>query len=333
MIHIFSRYLFAYSTQNVTAKTIGRCIVDVMTRHAYLPTLRLSDKKSQFRSELVAEKPQILEIQTSHASTKHSRTVGILERTHASIKTALNISTGERRSMLHKYAQIAVIKNNTTYHETLGCEPSTVFHGRIPYNVLDLKLGIKPKWKTTPNSEIAEQLQKQIDEVRATTKDNIRLFYLKYEKYYDRKALADPSIWYSQLTIIRSKKFARHVSKLYTDYENVHLYPNNAYLMSQHNPTNIFLIQTWKSRTTNCMPHHGRWIWANKLTNIQCQTLQVKLNSRQYRRPHIQMTRLQSRRQGKNKPNALRTIDRSLQIFQILLRTWGRIHIYVAPTH
>ena len=81
---------------------------------------------------------------------------------------------------------------NTTYHETLGCEPSTVFHGRIPYNVLDLKLGIKPKWKTTPHSDIAEQLQKQIDEVRATAKDNIMLSYLKYKKYYDRKAAAAP---------------------------------------------------------------------------------------------------------------------------------------------
>ena len=89
---------------------------------------------------------------------------------------------------------------NTTYHETLGCEPSTVFHGRIPYNVLDLKLGIKPKWKTTPNSDIAEQLQKQVDEVRATAKDNIMLSYLKYKKYYDRKASAAPlkvnDYWY-----------------------------------------------------------------------------------------------------------------------------------------
>ena len=48
-----------------------------------------------------------------------------------------------------------------------------------PNNVLDLKLGIKPKWKTTPNSDLAEQLQKQIDEVRATAKDNIMLSYLK----------------------------------------------------------------------------------------------------------------------------------------------------------
>ena len=56
------------------------------------------------------------------------------------------------------------------------------FHGRLPYNVLDLKLGIKFKWKTTPNSDKAEQIQKQIDEVRATAKDNIMLPYLKYKK-------------------------------------------------------------------------------------------------------------------------------------------------------
>ena len=49
MIDVFSRYLFAYPTQNVTAKTTGRRMDDVMTRHAYLPTPILSDKGSQFR--------------------------------------------------------------------------------------------------------------------------------------------------------------------------------------------------------------------------------------------------------------------------------------------
>ena len=159
---------------------------------AHLPTLILSDKGSQFRSKVVAEIAQLLEIQISHASTKHAQTIGTLERPHASIKTALNVSTGERRSMWHKYVHIAVMNYNTTYHEILGCQPSTVFHGRIPYIVLDLKLGIKPKWKTTPYSDIAEQHQKQIDEVRATAKDIIMLSYLKYKKYYDRKASAAP---------------------------------------------------------------------------------------------------------------------------------------------
>ena len=72
MIDVCSRYIFAYPTPNVTAYTIGRCIVDVMTRHAYLPILVLSDKGSQFRSKFVAEITQILEIQFSHASKNHA---------------------------------------------------------------------------------------------------------------------------------------------------------------------------------------------------------------------------------------------------------------------
>ena len=178
--------------RTVQQKPIGRYIVDVMTRHASLPTPTLSDKGSQFRSEVIAEITQILETQISHASTKHVQTIGVLERTHASIKTASKISTGGRRSKGNKYVRIAVLNYNTTYNETLGCEPSTKSHGRTPYNVLDLKVGIKPKWKTTPSSDIAEQFQKQIDEVRATAKDTIMLSYLKYKKYFDCKASAGP---------------------------------------------------------------------------------------------------------------------------------------------
>ena len=189
-LDVFPRYLFAYPTQNVTGKTIGRCTVDVMPRHAYLPTLILSNKGSQFRSEVLAEITMILEIQIGHASSKHAQTIGILERTHASIKTAPKISTGERRSMWHKYVQIAVMNYNTTYHETLGCEPSRIFQGRLLNNVLDLKLSIRPKWKTTPNSDIAEQLQQQTDEVRVTAKDSIMLDHHKYKRYYDSKASA-----------------------------------------------------------------------------------------------------------------------------------------------
>ena len=62
MIDVFSRYLFAYPTQNATAKTIGRCIVDVMIRHAYLPTLILSNKWSHIMSKVVAEITQRFEI-------------------------------------------------------------------------------------------------------------------------------------------------------------------------------------------------------------------------------------------------------------------------------
>ena len=43
MMDVFSRYLFAYPTQAMTAKTVARCIIDVMTIHCYLPTVTLTD--------------------------------------------------------------------------------------------------------------------------------------------------------------------------------------------------------------------------------------------------------------------------------------------------
>ena len=268
MIDVFSRYLFAYSTQNVAAKTFGRCIVDVMTKHAYFPTLLLSDQGSKFRSEVVAEKTQILEIQISHGSTKHPQTIVIAERTHASIKTAFNISTGERRSLWHKHVQIAVINYNTTYHETLGCEPSTVFHGRIPYNVLDSKLGIKPKWKTRRKSDIAEQLQKQIDEVRATGNDNIMLTYLKHKKYFPNlkadsqttKIPLQDSIWMVAYIVIKvlSNKI-NTIRKIGTRYtQTLHRIRIQPYVPEQRMP-DITVRSNEHLPDPDVMVSHNKW--------------------------------------------------------------------------
>ena len=94
--------------------------------------------------------------------------------------------------MWHKYVQIAVMSYNTSYHESLGCEPTTVFHGRIPYNILDNKLGLKPEWKKDANEDLTDELQKQIAEIHQSAKDNLMQSYLKYKRYYDKKATATP---------------------------------------------------------------------------------------------------------------------------------------------
>ena len=40
---VFSRYLFAYPTSNEDARTIGKVLINIMTKHAYLPTTLISD--------------------------------------------------------------------------------------------------------------------------------------------------------------------------------------------------------------------------------------------------------------------------------------------------
>ena len=158
---VLSRHLFAYPTSNQDAKTIAQVLVNIMTKHAHLPTTLISDKGTAFTSNLIKEVAGVLGITLKHATIKHAQTIGLLERSHASIKQALKIETGERRSLWHKY----VSYYNTSYHASIGCEPSRVFHGRIPYNILDLKMGIRPRKIPPPDSQIAQDVLEQTETI------------------------------------------------------------------------------------------------------------------------------------------------------------------------
>ena len=58
-------YLVTYSGQDMTTKTVGRCIVDEMTRHCYLSTTILTDKSPKFRSKMWTQIAQTLELRIS----------------------------------------------------------------------------------------------------------------------------------------------------------------------------------------------------------------------------------------------------------------------------
>ena len=163
-----------------------------MTRHAYLPTTLITDKGTAFTSRLVDEVAKILGIQIKCATTKHPQTIGKLERTHASLKCNLKMASGEYRRQWHKYLPLAVLNYNTTYHSSIGCEPSRIFHGRIPYNILDHRLGLNPNTKILRTTDFAEELQRRTQILIDRTKKNIMQSYLKYKEYYDRKAKAAP---------------------------------------------------------------------------------------------------------------------------------------------
>ena len=186
-IDVFSRYLFAYPVTRITATAVSKVIMDILCKHTYLPTTIITDLGTQFNAQVTHEIAAVLGIEM-----KHAQTIGLLERTHASVKTHLKAATGEFRNNWHKYLPLAVLNHNTTYHASLGCEPSRVFHGRIPHNILDYKLGYNSNPRYQPQTGIAEEIQKRMRTLLDQTKKNIMQSYLKYKAYYDRKAKAAP---------------------------------------------------------------------------------------------------------------------------------------------
>ena len=191
-IDVFSRYLFAYPLTDASAINVAKALIDIMTKHAYLPTTLITDKGTAFTSTIIAEITQILGITLKSATTKHPQSIGKLERNQASLKTNLKMACGEYRRQWHKYLPLAVLNHNTSYHASIGCEPTRVFHGRIPYNVLDHKLGNNPNEQIKTTTEFAEEIQKRTKILIDKTKHNIMQSYIKYKEYYDCKVKAAP---------------------------------------------------------------------------------------------------------------------------------------------
>ena len=187
-VDVFARYLSAYPVVDASASSTARVLIDNMTRHAYLPTTLITDKGTAFTSRLVVEVAKILGIQNKCATTKHPQTICKLERTHASLKGNLKMASGEYRRQWHKYLPLAVLNYNTTYHSSVGCEPSRIFHGRVPYNILDHRLGLNPNPKILPTTDFAEERQRRTQILIDRTKKNIMQSYLKYKEYYAKAA-------------------------------------------------------------------------------------------------------------------------------------------------
>ena len=210
-----------------------------MTKHAFLLTLLNSDKCNAFMSHVIKEVASVLGITLEHATTKPAQTIGLLERSHELIKKALKIETGERRSLWHKYVNFAVLNYNFSYHTSFGCEPSRVFHGGFPYNVLDLKSGIHPQQQPIPTSQIAQDVLDQTEMIRQDVRKNAMQAYIKYKAYHNKKAKTSKLKEADYVYVLQPKADHQRSNIPFTEFRWIGPYiiekalPNNKYLVGK----------------------------------------------------------------------------------------------------
>ena len=72
------RYLFTYCFTRIDAKTNARDLVHIITRHTYLLKTIITDKGTQFMTEVMDDTTRVLGIQMRYVTTKHAQKIGIL---------------------------------------------------------------------------------------------------------------------------------------------------------------------------------------------------------------------------------------------------------------
>ena len=147
-------------TSSQDARTVAKISTNIMTKHAYLQTTIISDKGPVFVSQVIKE---FLGITLQHATTKHKQTTGMLKRTNFSIKKTLKMKVKEDPSGISLSTLQFFLKCKTFYHTSIGCKPSRVLHGRVPYDVLDLKMGISSKKAPMPISQIDQNFLNKLE--------------------------------------------------------------------------------------------------------------------------------------------------------------------------
>ena len=256
-VDVFSRYAFAYPVSKPTAVNTAKVIIDIMTRHAYVPTLIITDKGSVFVSQVIHEVAEILGINLKHATTKHAQTIGVLERAHPTIKTSLKMASGEYRKQWHKYLPIAILNYNTTYHSSINCELSRVFHGGVPYYILDHKLGLQFNPNAAATTDFAEELLRRTKTLYDKTKKNVMQSYIKYKGYYDKKAKASPSKEKDYCFILQPKADHQGSKIPFRDFRWIGPYivekvlPNNNYLVRKLNTNKTQILHRIRLRKYN----------------------------------------------------------------------------------
>ena len=151
------------------------------------------------------------------------------------------MASGEYRRKWHEYLPLAVFNYNTTYYSSIGCEPSKVFHERIPYNILDHKLGNNPNKNFLPMTEFAEEVQQRTQILIDQTKKNIMQSYLKYKEYYNCKTRPAPLQEKDYCFVLQPKTDSQGSKIPFRDYRWIgpfivqKVLPNNNYIVRHLN--------------------------------------------------------------------------------------------------
>ena len=135
----------------------------------------------------------------------------MIERFHQKLKQILKFNVSADSPQWHKYVNMAVMAHNTTNHQALRCTPTEFFHGRIPFNALEIKFGDSlSELRTTTNiTWIVENMNKKFQE----THTNIIEAFHKYKNYYNRKAQASPLKEYD-FTFLFNKRLFNESDKI-----------------------------------------------------------------------------------------------------------------------
>ncbi|OWZ08184.1 Retrotransposon Polyprotein [Phytophthora megakarya] len=162
-VDYFTRWAEAFAIQALDFITFVNVMIDgVICRHG-VPEQLLSDRGTNFTSELARSLYQTLGIKKLFGVAYHPQTQGLVERFNGTLLGMLRLFVHETQTDWDVYLPRVV----TSYHESLGDTPFFSLYGRDPKLTLDLAfLNTTKDWKSNEVAIYRRQLYKSLHDSR-----------------------------------------------------------------------------------------------------------------------------------------------------------------------
>lgn len=221
MIHI------APTTTEVTTIGIARLLRDMIWRYHGLPEVVISDRGSQFASQVMLELNKLLEITTSLSTAYHPQTDGQTERVNMEVEQFLRVYISERQDDWVEWLSMCEFAYNNHQHASSNQTPFFLNYGHHPRMGTELNRNTK--------FQSIDEFTFKMDLIRKDAAAALRRAAEDMKRYYDQGVKEAPEykegdrVWLEGTNIHTQRPSAKLAHKRYGPYEIVKKISSHAF--------------------------------------------------------------------------------------------------------
>jgi len=164
IIDRFSRFINVVPLVNIEAKTVADALIDNWFKLFGCPKEIITDRGSQFTSELFKQIMNIFGVKLNHSTSFHPQTNGLIERSHRYLKSSIKARSEE--NWIDQIPIVVLAWNNTIRYD-LQNSPSQIVFGQMMLLPCDLFEDIDHNSLYT-NDQIAEFI-KEMNRIKSVS--------------------------------------------------------------------------------------------------------------------------------------------------------------------
>ena len=253
-IIVFTDYLTkwveAFPVESIAAPVVARLLVDeIISRHG-APRVLLSDRGSNFLSNLVKEVCTLFRIWKVNTTAYHPQCDGLVERFNSTIATTLSMFVSRDQKDWDIHIPSVLFAYRVSISESTGDSPFFLLFGRSPRLPLDTSL-IAPTDLSSSIAEHRKRIVQQIERAQNLARENNQRAQQKMKAYYDKTARM-PSFEIGQRVWVYTPRVKRGLSK-----KLAHLWFGPYRIIDKMSPVH-FRLRTEENRKVTTMVHANR---------------------------------------------------------------------------